>query len=84
MDFELYQKSGQKAGYIRQAGFDLIQQEQMILSYIKEYKTIKRSEAADLCRISLFQANRLLKKLTDAGLTTLKGKGKGTFYERCT
>ena len=81
---KLYQKTGQKAGYVRQVGFDPIQQEQMILSYIKEHKTIKRSEAADLCRISLFQANRFLKKLTDAELIVPKGNGKGTFYERRT
>ena len=81
---KLYQKTGQKAGYVRQVGFDPIQQEQMIMSYIKEHKTIKRAEAADLCRISLFQANRLLKKLTEAGMIIAKGKGKGTFYERRT
>ena len=81
---KLYQKTGQKAGYVRQAGFDPIQQEQMILSYIKEHETIKRAEAADLCRISFFQANRLLKKLTEAGIILPKGKGKGTFYERRT
>ncbi len=81
---KLYQKIGQKAGYVRQTGFDLIQQEQMILSYIKEHKMIRRGEAADLCRISLFQANRLLKKLTDAELIIPRGTGKGTFYERRT
>ena len=81
---KLYQKTGQKAGYVRQAGFDPIQQEQMILSYIKEHETIKRAEAADLCRISFFQANRILKKLTEAGKILPKGKGKGTFYERRT
>lgn len=81
---KLYQKTGQKAGYVRQVGFDPIQQEQMIMSYIKEHKAIKRAEAADLCRISLFQANRLLKKLTEAGMIIAKGKGKGTFYERRT
>ena len=81
---KLYQKTGQKAGYVRQVGFDPIQQEQMIMSYIKEHKTIKRAEAADLCRISLFQANRLLKKLTEAGMIIAKGTGKGTFYERRT
>lgn len=79
---KLYQKTGQKAGYVRQVGFDPIQQEQMIMSYIKEHKAIKRAEAADLCRISLFQANRLLKKLTEAGM--IIAKGKGTFYGRRT
>lgn len=54
----------------------------MIMSYLKENKIIKPAEAADLCRISLFQANRLLKKLTEEGL--IVPKGKGTFYERRT
>jgi len=78
---KLYQKTGQKAGYIRQAGFDSIQQEQMILSYIKEHKTIQRSEAADLCRISPFQAKRLLKKMILEEKIISKGKGRATFYE---
>ncbi|MBI5273530.1 MAG: putative DNA binding domain-containing protein [Chlamydiales bacterium] len=78
----LYQKSGQKVGFVRQVGFDPIQQEQMIKSYIKEHKTIKRAEVADLCRISLFQASRLLKKLTEGEVLVPKGRGKGTFYER--
>jgi ATP-dependent DNA helicase RecG len=78
---KLYQKTGQKAGYVRQTGFDLIQQEQMILSYIKEHKTIQRIEAADLCRISPFQAKRLLKKLVLEGKIITKGRGRGTFYE---
>lgn len=81
---KVYQKAGQKAGYVRQAGFDPIQQEQMIMSYIKEHKAIKRAEVADLCRINPFQANRLLKKLTNAEIIIPKGKGKGTFYERRT
>jgi ATP-dependent DNA helicase RecG len=51
------------------------------MSYIKEHQAIKRGGAADLCRISPFQANRLLKKLTRAGIIIAKGKGKGMFYE---
>ena len=79
---KLYQKSGQIANYVRQVGFDLIQQEQMILSFVKEHKTIKRAEAADLCRISPYQASRLLKKLVIAGLIIPSGKAKATIYER--
>ena len=60
---KFYQKTGQKAGYVRQTGFDPIQQEQMVMSYIKEHEAIKRTEVADLCRISPFQAKRLLKKM---------------------
>ncbi len=78
---KLYQKTGQKAGYVRQTGFDPIQQEQMVLSYIKEHETIQRTEAADLCRISPFQAKRLLKKMVLEGKIVTKGRGRGTFYE---
>ncbi len=78
----VYQKSGQIADYVRQAGFDLIQQEQMILNFVKEHRTIKRSEVADLCRISPYQASRLLKKLVQEGMIISKGKAKATSYER--
>lgn len=78
---KLYQKAGQKADYVRQVGFDPIQQEQMIMSYVKEHKTIRRSEAADLCRISPFQAKRLLKKMVMEDKIIPKGKGRGIFYE---
>lgn len=79
---KLYQKLGQKADYVRQTGFDPIQQEQMILSYIKEHKVIKRAEAADLCRIGPHQATRLLQKMVEEGKITLKGSRRGAVYER--
>ena len=78
----LYQKAGKKADYIRQTGFDPIQQEQMILSYIKEHRTIKRAEAADLCRIGPHQATRLLQKMAEEGKIILKGSRRGSVYER--
>lgn len=77
----LYQKTGQKAVYVRQTGFISIQQEQMIISFIKEHLSIRRTEAADLCRISPSQAKRLLKKMFLEGKIVAKGRGKGTFYE---
>jgi ATP-dependent DNA helicase RecG len=80
----VYQKNGKKSGYIRQAGFDPIQQEQMILNYIDKHGSIKRGDAAELCRISLYQATRLLKNLVSKGEIISKGRGKGTFYERYT
>jgi len=77
---KLYKKMDRKSGYVRQAGFDLIQQEQMILSFIKEHKTIKRAEVAELCRISSDQAKRLLKKLLEERKIITKGQRKGTHY----
>jgi ATP-dependent DNA helicase RecG len=79
---KVYRHTGQKAAYVRQTGFDPIQQEQMVLSYIDKHGAIKRAETADLCRIGPFQATRLLRKMTEAGLIKSKGRGKGTYYER--
>ena len=77
----VYQQSGQKAAYIRQAGFDPIQQEQMVIKFIEKHGSIKRADTADLCKIGPFQATRLLRRLVKEGKIVFKGKGKGTFYE---
>jgi ATP-dependent DNA helicase RecG len=78
----VYKQSGQKAAYIRQVGFAPIQQEQMVLSYIDKHGSIKRADATELCRISPFQATRLLKKLEQHGNVRAEGQGKGTRYVR--
>lgn len=76
----LYQKAGKKSEYIRQAGFDSIQQEQMVLKYIATHGGIKREEAMTLCRLNKDQAYRLLKKLANTGSIRFEGKGKGGKY----
>jgi len=78
----LYRHAGKRSEYIRQAGFAPIQQEQMMLNYIDKHGSIKRADAADLCRISPFQATRLLKRLEKNDLILPVGQGKGTRYER--
>ncbi len=79
---KVYRHAGQKAAYVRQqAGFDPIQQEQMVLKFMEQHGTIKRADVADLCKISPFQATRLLKRLIEEGEIARKGKGKGTYYE---
>ncbi|MCK9303765.1 MAG: putative DNA binding domain-containing protein [Bacteroidales bacterium] len=82
LSVDLYQNAGQNAEYIRQAGFSVIQQEQMVLSYINKHGSIKRADAADLCRISPFQATRLLKRMEKKGLILPLGQGRGTRYEQ--
>ncbi|MDF1580866.1 MAG: crosslink repair DNA glycosylase YcaQ family protein [Desulfuromonadales bacterium] len=76
----VYRRSGQKAAYVRQVGFDAIQQEQMVLKYIATHGGIKRADAAELCRISPFQATRLLKRMEKNDLVKPVGQGKGTHY----
>ena len=79
---KIYRKTGQKAAYIRQAGFDPIQQEQMVLSYIAKHGSIKRVDVAELCRLSLPQAYHLLKRLKDAGKIVQHGVKRHAFYTR--
>jgi ATP-dependent DNA helicase RecG len=79
---EVYKQSGQKAAYIRQAGFDTIQQEQMVLKFIATNGGIKREEAMTLCRLTKDQAYRLLKRLVNAEAIRFEGKGKGGRYVR--
>lgn len=82
LSVKVYRKSGQKSGYVRQVGFDPIQQEQMVLQYIDTHGSIKRAEVTDLCRISNDQAYRLLKRLKNRGLVIQKGQSKGASYVR--
>jgi ATP-dependent DNA helicase RecG len=78
-----YRALGDKAAYVRQRGFEPLQQEQMVLQYVERHGRITRREAAELCRISSPQAYRLLDDLVDRGLLTREGRrGRGVSYRR--
>jgi len=77
----VYRTFGEKAGYVRTRGFEPIQQQEMVIQYLRAHKYIKRSEVTELCKISPDQAKRLLRKLVKAGKLLQHGKGKGTRYE---
>ena len=79
---KVYRKKGQKSDYVRQAGFDPIQQEQMVLTYIEKHGAIRRAEVMELCRINKDQAYRLIKRLKDTGMITQIGYHKTTAYVR--
>jgi len=76
----LYQAVGNKAAYTRQAGFSLIQHEQMVLSYVQQYGQIKRAEVMDLCRLTEDQAWQLLKRLVSAEKLVKHGERRWSFY----
>lgn len=78
----LYRKAGKKAEYVRQVGFDPIQQEQMVLSYIDKHGSIKRAEVMDLCHLTKDQAAKLLKKMTKENRLEMHGERKGAYYVR--
>jgi ATP-dependent DNA helicase RecG len=78
----LYRRLGQPEAYVRTRGFEAIQQEQMVVQFADTHGRITRGEAADLCRISLYQATRLLNRLVGSGQLRRLGQGRGTHYER--
>ena len=76
-----YRALGDKAAYVRQRGFEPLQQEQMVLQYVEKHGRITRKEAAELCRISGPQAYRLLDRLAEQGLLAREGeRGRGVGY----
>lgn len=78
-----YRRLGEKAAYVRQRGFETLQQEQMVLQYVETHRRITRREAAELCQLSGPQAYRLLQRLVEKGLLQPMGeRGRGVKYAR--
>lgn len=77
-----YRRLEKPAAYVRQKGFDLLQQTQMVMQYIDVNGRITRKEAADLCRISPDQAYRLLKSLMLKNKVRMHGAKRGSWYEK--
>jgi len=76
----VYQADGRQADYIRQLGFSGLQQEQMVLSYVRQHGSIRRNQVADLCRITSLQAKELLRRLRDAGQLAQQGERRAAYY----
>lgn len=77
---QVYRSLSQPSAYVRQKGFDALQQEQMILAYLNAHGKITRRETAELCKLSSSQASRLLRRMTQKGILQLVGSKKGAFY----
>lgn len=76
-----YRRMGEKFAYVRQRGFELLQQEQMVLQFVQKHGSISRSEVAELCQLSPPQAYRLLKRLEAKGqLHRIEGSTKAVRY----
>lgn len=76
----LYDLQGKRAEYIRQAGFNKLQSEQLVKNYIQQHKRITRSEVMTLCNMTQIQAYRLLKKLCDEKMIEKQGDRKSSHY----
>jgi ATP-dependent DNA helicase RecG len=76
-----YRRLGDKAAYVRQRGFEPLQQEQMVLQFVEKHGRITRREAAEMCRLSGPQAYRLLDRLAKQDRLVREGcRGRGVTY----
>lgn len=75
-----YRRLGEEAAYVRQRGFEPLQQEQMVLQFVRAHGRIARRQVMQLCQLGEFQAGRLLRRLVDAGRLELRDKGRGAHY----
>lgn len=75
-----YRRLGERAAYVRQRGFEPLQQEQMVLQYVSKHGRITRREVADLCQLSPDQAKRILARLVERGELSRQGQRKGASY----
>jgi ATP-dependent DNA helicase RecG len=76
----VYQTLNQKAAYTLQTGFEPLQHEQLVLSYLKAHATIRRHEVIELCKLTPDQATKLLQRLSKSGRLDKRGEKKGTHY----
>jgi ATP-dependent DNA helicase RecG len=77
----VYREFGELGAYVRQVGFDRIQQDQMIRQYVKTHGRITRAELMRLCKLSGDQASRSLRSLAKQEVLVLSGSPpRWTFY----
>ena len=76
----IYRELGDAGAYARTRGFDELQQEQMILTFVAQHGAITRREAADLCQLSGPQATRLLRRLRGQGKLAIEGERRNAKY----
>ncbi len=79
---DTYRRLGAPAAYVRQRGFEPLQQEQMVLQYVMKHGRITRRETAELCRMESQQAKRLLGRLVTEHKLKRRGLQRGIWYER--
>ena len=76
----LYRRFHEEPRYVRLRGYDRIQQEQMILTFVRAHGSIARREAADLCQIDSGSAARVLRAMRHAGVLDLIGERRTARY----
>lgn len=76
----VYRAQGEPAAYTRQTAFSDLQNQQMVLGYVRDHERIRRAEVMDLCRLDSRQATQLLQRLVRDERLVQHGVRRGTYY----
>jgi ATP-dependent DNA helicase RecG len=77
---QVYKQLGQGAEYAQQAGFDELQQVELIRNLVHHQISIKREDVIALCRLSPRQATHRLDQMVESGILARLGQKRGTYY----
>jgi ATP-dependent DNA helicase RecG len=77
---QVYKQLGQSLEYVQQAGFDELQQVELIRNLARQQTRIKREDVMTLCRLSPRQAKHKLDQMVATGLLMRQGLKRGTYY----
>ena len=77
---QVYKQLGQGAEYARQAGFDDLQQVELIRNLLRQQNRIKREDVIALCRLSPRQAKHRLDQMVATGVLQRHGQKRGSYY----
>jgi len=80
LSLQVYKELGAEVEYTRQVGFDRLQQEQLVRSFVEQNNRIRRSDVMKLCRLDKDQAYHLLKDMVDTGILKRMGEKRGAYY----
>lgn len=77
---QVYKQLGQGAEYARQAGFDELQQVELVRNLVRQQTRIKREDVIALCRLTPRQAKHRLDQMVAQGLLERHGQKRGSYY----
>ena len=77
---QIYKQLGQGPAYAQQAGFDELQQVELIRNLLRQQALIKRQDVIALCRLSPRQAKHKLDQMVASGILTRHGEKRGSYY----
>lgn len=75
-----YDMAQDRGAYVRVRALDPLQQEQMVLQYVRSYGSIARAQAAALCQLTPVEARSLLRRMTQAGTLRMVGERRTAAY----